>query len=338
MTASNPRPMREIARPDRTGFERDIRAAGQPVLIRGLASEWPGVVAAQGGDESFIAYLKTFVTPRPVTAVVGQPDIAGRFFYTADLRALNFERGTSPLAPFLDRLLRDADHPAPLAMAVQSEPVAELLPGFDVANRTDVVTPDAVPRAWLGNRIRVGAHCDLMENVGVVVAGRRRFTVFPPEQVANLYPGPLELTPAGTPVSMVDLAAPDLDRYPRFADALAAAHVAELTPGDAIYIPYHWWHAVDSLGPVNLFVNYWWNDAPPQGASPYEALMHAMLAIRSLPADQRAVWRTMFDHYIFGANEDTAAHLPADARGMLGELDQPRREQLRATLRQVLSR
>lgn len=337
MRASGPRPMHEIAPPDRAGFDREIRVAGQPVVIRGLASEWPAVAAAEVGDQHFIAYLKRFVTPRPATAVVGQPDISGRFFYTDDLRALNFERGTSPLAPFLDRLLRDADHPSPLAMAVQSEPVAELLPGFEQANHADIVPPAAVPRAWLGNRIRVGAHCDLMENVGIVVGGRRRFTVFPPDQVANLYPGPLELTPAGTPVSMVDLAAPDLDRYPRFADALATAQVAELAPGDAIYIPYHWWHAVDSLGPVNLFVNYWWNDAPAQGASPYEAMMHAMLAIRSLPANQRMVWRTMFDHYIFGLNGDPAAHLPEHAQGMLGEMDRPQRELLRATLRQVLS-
>ena len=329
--------MREVAPPDRATFDRDIRAAGQPVVLRGLASQWPGVAAAKDGDEQFIAYLKRFVTSRPVTAVVGQSDIQGRFFYTSDLRALNFERGTSPLAPFLDRMLRDADYPAPLAMAVQSEPVADLLPGFEQANRAEVVPSDAVPRAWLGNRIRVGAHCDLMENVGVVVAGRRRFTVFPPDQVANLYPGPLELTPAGTPVSMVDLAAPDLDRFPRFADALATAQVAELAPGDAIYIPYHWWHAVDSLGAVNLFVNYWWNEATPQGASPYEAMMHAMLAIRSLPADQRNVWRIMFDHYIFGANGDPAAHLPDHAKGMLGALDRPQRERLRATLREILS-
>lgn len=329
--------MREIARPDGAAFDRDIRPAGQPVVIRGLANDWPGVAAARDGDESFIAYLKGFVTAQPVTAVVGQPEIRGRFFYSDDLASLNFERGTSPLAPFLDRLLRDVHHSTPLAMAVQSEPVAELLPGFEQVNRTDLLPSSTIPRAWLGNRIRVAAHCDLMENVGIVVAGQRRFTVFPPEQVANLYPGPLELTPAGTPVSMVDLAAPDFDRYPRFAEALANAEIAELAPGDAIYIPYHWWHAVDSLGPVNLFINYWWNDAPPQGASPYEALMHAMLAIRSLPADQRSVWRTMFDHYIFGADEDTAAHLPAHARGILGELDQPCREQLRATLRQRLS-
>jgi len=89
-----------------------------------------------------------------------------------------------------------------------------------------------------------------MENVGIVMTGRRRFTVFPPEQIGNLYPGPFELTPSGVPISLVDLTAPDLDRYPRFAEAMAAAQSAVLEPGDAIYLPFHWWHAVESLESV----------------------------------------------------------------------------------------
>lgn len=330
--------MREVTGLDRATFNDQVRVEARPLVIRGLAAEWPAVKAARESDSSLITYLKRFVTPRPATAVVGQPGIQGRFFYNDDMTSLNFERGKSPLAPFLDRLLRDAEHPQPLAMAVQSEPITDLLPGFELANHTNLVPAGTVPRAWLGNRIRVGAHSDLMENIGIVVAGRRRFTVFAPDQVAKLYPGPFELTPAGTPVSMVDLAHPDLERYPRFAEALANAEVAELEPGDAIYIPYHWWHAVDSLAAVNLFVNYWWNDAGRQAASPYDAMMHALLAIKTLPQTQRDVWRMLFDHYIFGANGDPAAHLPEHAKGMLGELDLKKKDELRSTLADIFSR
>jgi hypothetical protein len=334
---TGPTKMREQSGIDRALFNEEVRTAGRPLVMRGAANDWPAVEAARQGDTVLIDYLTQFITDKPVTAIVGQPDINGRFFYNDELTGFNFERGTSPLASFLSRLLRDADHPAPISMAVQSEPIADLLPGFEQLNQTGLVPPDTVPRGWLGNRVRVGVHCDMMENVGIVVAGRRRFTLFPPDQVANLYVGPLELTPAGTPVSMIDLAQPDFDRFPRFADALDTAEVAELEPGDAIYIPYHWWHGVDSLAPVNLFVNYWWNEAGPQVAAPLEALIHAFLAIKTLPENQREVWRMMFDHYVYGANGDPAAHLPASARGMLGPLDEHMKERLRSTLVKILT-
>src|SRR3546814_11316982 len=109
------------------------------------------------------------------------------------MRALNFARGRAPLGEVLGRLLRDRADPAPHAMAVQSEVLPELLPGFAEANAISLLPITAAPRIWIGNAIRVAPHYDLKENIGVVAAGRRRFTLFPPEQMANLYPGPLEL-------------------------------------------------------------------------------------------------------------------------------------------------
>lgn len=333
-----PKPIREFEGVDRRRFLEEIRPAGQPAVFRGLGAAWPAVQAARRSDEEIVAYLKQFRVARPVAAIVGAPEIEGRFFYTDDIQGLNFNRGMTSFDSFLDRLLRDRAEARPYAMAVQSEKIPELLPGFETENRTDLVEPNVAPRAWIGNRLRVAPHYDLMENVGVVVAGRRRFTVFPPEQIANLYPGPFELTPAGTPISLVDIAHPDLDRFPRYAEAAAVAQSTTLEPGDAIYLPFHWWHAVDSLEPVSFFVNYWWNAAQPGLGNPYDALIHGLYALRHLPPDQRAVWRTVFDHYVFATDGEPGEHLPPGAKGVLGP---PTREQLgrmRATLRQALNR
>ncbi|MDH7970776.1 cupin-like domain-containing protein [Sphingomonas sp. AR_OL41] len=331
-------PIAEYGAVDRARFDGEIRPAGQPAILRGLARDWPAVQAACSSDEAIVDYAKRFSHAAAFPAIVGEPSIKGRFFYTDDLTALNFTRGQSPLDPFLDRLLRDRGAAQPYAMAIQSAPVPDLLPGFVAENVTDLLDPDVVPRLWIGNAIRVATHYDLMENVGVVIAGRRRFTLFPPDQLPNLYMGPLELTPAGTPVSVVDPAAPDLARYPRFAEASRHAQVAELEPGDAIYIPFHWWHAVDSLAPVNLFMNYWWNPAPPGLGDAYNALLAGLYAIAALPADQRAAWREMFDWMVFRAHGDPAAHLPPAARGVLGELDAEKLGRMRATLLDSLSR
>jgi hypothetical protein len=333
-----PAPIREFHGVDRTRFEQEVRAAGQPAILRGLAADWPAVQAARESDEALVGYLKRFSHGEPVQAIVGAPEIEGRFFYTETLEALNFTRGRSPLDPFLDRLLRDRAAERPYAMAVQSIPAPDLLPGFAEANAIDLIESAPAPRLWLGNAIRVATHYDLMENIGIVVAGRRRFTLFPPDQVSNLYMGPIESTPAGTPVSLVDPAAPDLERFPRFAEAAVVAQAATLEPGDAIYIPYHWWHAVDSLAPVNLFANYWWDPAQNPVDRPYDAMLHALLAIRSLPADQRAAWRAMFDHLVFQTAGDPAAHLPEAVRGVLGAPDAEQLRQMRGTLLQSLGR
>ena len=93
----------------------------------------------------------------------------------------------------------------------------------------------------------------------------------PADQFRNLYLGPIDNTPAGRAVSMVDLAAPDLATYPRFADAMASALVADLEPGDALYIPSLWYHHVEASAPFNVLINYWWRDTP---RTPVVALCH----------------------------------------------------------------
>lgn len=331
-----PSALAEIEGPVTAARFAEIRREGVPVVMRGLVARWPAVRAAREGDQAIVDYIARGGSARPVTAIAAQPREGGRFFYSADMTGLNFVRGTGRLEDFLADLLTADAAATPPGLAVQSEDLADLLPSFAADNRLELL-PHVAPRIWLGNRIRVATHYDVKENVACCVAGRRRFTLFPPDQIANLYPGPFELTPAGTPVSMVDPDLPDLQAYPRFANAWATARQATLGPGDAIYIPYCWWHGVDSLDPVSILVNYWWNDGAAEGAGgPYDALLHALMAFRHLPPDQREVWRGMLDYYVFERSGDPAAHLPAHARGALGvpdaELFRRMREIIRAAI------
>lgn len=331
-----PRPIREYHSVDRRILDEEIRPARQPAVLRGVGADWPAVQAGKRSAEEALRYLAGFEPTRDVQVLIGAPEIQGRFFYKPDMSGLNFTLGEVPLRTFFERLVRDQGAEHPFSLALQSDVIPELLPGFVEANHTPLVDPAVQPRIWIGNRIQVAPHYDLMENVGVVVAGRRRFTLFPPEQLPNLYMGPIELTPAGTPVSLVDLSNPDLDRFPRYAEAAAHAQSAVLEPGDGIYIPFHWWHGVDSLDRINAFVNYWWNVAPKGLGGPYDLLLHALFAIRSLPAEQREVWRMVFDQFVFTAEEDPVSYLPPHAKGVLGPVDPERRERMRATLKEVV--
>jgi Cupin-like domain len=136
-------------------------------------------------------------------------------------------------------------------------------------------------------------------------------------------------------MSLVELAAPDLERYPKFPQALAEAQVAELGPGDAIFIPPLWWHHVHSLSNLNVLVNYWWN-ATTHGQhaenSAFDCLMHSILNMRDLPPATRRAWGALFEHYVFGPHEGTTEHIPAARLGILGALKPEERARLRAHL------
>lgn len=318
---------------DRATFLNEIVPRHRPAVLKGLVRDWPAVAAASESAESGCRYLSRFYRGAPVEAFVGAPDIRGRFFYRPDMAGFNFERKKARLTDFLGYLLNHMgadDHPA---LYVGASSVPEMLPGFETANALSLIADKpAVPRIWIGNDITVTTHFDLSDNIACVVGGRRRFVIFPPSQLPNLYVGPLDHTMAGQPASMVSLHDPDFERFPRFREALAAAEVAELEPADAIYIPSLWWHHVDSLEPFNILVNYWWDDAPADAGSPFEALAHGILTISNLPEARREEWRILFDHYVFRKNGDPAAHIAPEARGILGTPT----PQLRARMKQFL--
>ena len=319
-------------------FAAEIEPCYHPVVLRGLAKDWPAVAAARRSDAEWAAYLTGYDRGAPVDAFLGPAAMQGRYFYADDLKGFNFERRRGPLAGVLDFLLRSAEDPAPPAFYVGATPVPETLPGFDSANPMTLLAREtAIPRAWIGNRSTVTTHFDVSDNIAVVVAGRRRFTLFPPEQLPNLYIGPLDHTMAGQPASLVSLHDPDLVRFPRFPEAMAAAMTAELEPGDAIYVPSLWWHHVEALAPVNMLVNYW-VDPPADAGSPFDAMVHGILAIAALPAPRRAAWRAFFDHYVFRPTSDPAAHLPAENRGILADQTPELRERLRLFLMRGLNR
>ncbi|MDP1026708.1 cupin-like domain-containing protein [Sphingomonas sp. KR1UV-12] len=313
-----------------------IRAAGRPAVLRGLVADWPAVVAAREGR--LRDYLGAMATEEAIPMVRAAPEEDGLLHYEAALKGPNFTRTAVTMRGFLAALAAEAGKPRPDTLAVQGLDTRAVLPGFGEAHRLALLPPDVSPRVWIGTAAKVATHNDPAENIACVVAGRRRFTLFAPDQIGNLYMGPFHVTPAGTPVSMVHVTRPDLERFPRFAEALAAAESAELGPGDAIYIPYGWYHHVEALAGINMLANFWWNPARRDLGSPWDALMHGMMSMRQLPPDQRRAWRAMFDHYVFLAQGDPAAHLPPAARGILDANTPEDVAQLRRTLIAALQR
>jgi cupin-like protein len=315
-----------------------VLESGEPAVLRGLVSEWPVIDAGRKSAADLLEYLRALDSGAPVDAIMTAPEEEGRVFYREDLNGFNFVRNRLALSAVAEQALRYAGHRHAPAVAVQSALMRQCLPGFAVANPLPVAHPSAEPRIWLGNAITTPTHLDEWFNIGCVAYGRRRYTLFPPEQIVNLYVGPLDYAPTGAPMSLVQLHEPDFERFPRFRIALAAALSAELGPGDALFIPPLWWHHVESLDPLNLLVNYWWHaSGVPLGSdSGYDSLRHAILNIRQLPAAARAAWGALFEYYIFGEQGRVTGHIPPHRHGLLGSLTPAETERLREQIAQRL--
>lgn len=332
-----PRPVREIDGAGLALGDALLRSTA-PVILRGLVAHWPLVRAGLESAQAADAYLRRFYQDATVVAMLGAPDIGGRFFYNEDLSGFNFR----PVHVKLDTVLGELDarrnDAQPPSIYVGSTTVDTCLPGLRAGNDIDLGERDALMSVWIGNRTRIAAHYDLPDNLACVAVGHRRFTLFPPDQLNNLYIGPLDYTPAGQSISLVDFAKPDLARFPRFATALEHAQVAELGPGDALFIPSMWWHHVEALDPFNVLVNYWWRQSPEYMDTPTNALMHAIMSVRDLPPAQRQAWQELFRHYVFEADDTSAEHIAPAARRILAPLDADATRALRAQLLKRMNR
>jgi hypothetical protein len=322
----------------REAFTREVLPNGKPLVIRGLVRDWPIVKAAEAGRQQVCDYLMHYDRGYPLNTAFAPASAKGRLFYNSDFSGMNFRLEESKLQSALEYLNKHADdEPAPM-LAIQSIPTSQYLPGFAQDNPMSLLDSDIDPRIWIGNRATVAAHFDPSENIACCAVGRRRFTLFPPEQVKNLYPGPFEKTPSGAVVSLVDFEEPDHLKFPKFKIALEAAQHAELEPGDAIFIPYLWWHHVQSLSSLNVLVNYWWGGFDPKHGDPNIAMYHAMIAIKSMPESRRQHWKQLFGHYVFDESVEAATYLPPERRGILGKLDAKLLQSLKAAVARSLSR
>ena len=314
-----------------------VEAMLEPVVFRKAGVRLPIVQAALRSPHDAAQYLQRHHANIPVTIYRADRSTRGRFHYTPAIDGFNFTGSRGELQQVLDEMLGGAND----ALYVGSTDLGIFFPEMGPANDPGVEGvqgEDGAPvtaSLWMGNRTVTAAHYDHSNNCALCAAGRRRFTLFPPEQIANLYPGPLEPTPGGQVVSMVDLTDPDLDRYPGYATALEHAVSAVLEPGDVIVYPAMWWHEVEALEDFNILLNWWWNAVPDHVDTPQTTLLHALMSLRQRPAHEREAWAAIFDYYVFSDADRATAHLPEHVLGALDLGDPSAARRLRA---QVLRR
>jgi hypothetical protein len=338
MPADATHPIGELTGVDPLALPDSILESTQPLVLRGVAAHWPLVRAGLESPQAARDYILKFYKQATVAVFLGHPEIEGRFFYNEDLSKFNFQPAMVKLDTVFQELFHHLDSPRPPTLYVGSTTIDTALPDLRRENDLAFGARDPLASIWIGNRSRIAAHHDLPDNLACVAVGHRRFTLFPPDQLPNLYIGPLDFTPAGQPISLVDFKKPDFAKFPRFAEALKQARVAELGPGDAIFIPSLWWHHIESLDVLNVLVNYWWRKSPAFMDSPIQALLLSIMTIRDLPKEQRDAVEMMFRHYVFAADEHTSEHIPEKARRVLAPMDAAIARDVRGHLLKMLNR
>ncbi len=316
-----------------------VTQLNQPTILKGLVNDWPMVKKGKQPNNPVLDYLLTFDSGCKVGAGRLPANTNGRLFYNEQLNGYNFELSTPSFEDFISKLFNASTGFDDASYYLGSTNVDKILPGLradnDIKQLSDIKPLMSI---WLSNTSRIAAHQDMAENIACCVAGKRRFTLFPPAQLENLYIGPLDFTPAGQPISLVDFYDWDEAKYPKFKQALEHAQVAELEPGDALYIPSMWWHHVESLDKVNILVNYWWQQNNKHMGAAMDVLLHGLLNIRNLPNKEKQVWQSMFDYYLFNDDDNRFSHIPSHSLGILDAHADDAARRLRSLLLNNLNR
>jgi hypothetical protein len=321
-----------LADPD--SFRAAVMTRGRPALLRGVARDWP--LLAGDGIDGVAERLLQFDAGRDAEVFVGTPAIGARYHYDDTLAGFNFERRSMRFADALAQILASASRSDRESMYMGSLTAETYFPGIEASTALPFVPPAIRPRFWIGHASTVACHYDTMDNVACVAAGRRRFTLFPPDAIHDLYVGPIDHTLAGQPISLAVGSAPSDPRYPRFEKVRDRAIVVELEPGDALYVPKLWWHQVEAIGEVNVLVNFWWDGFAGGPDQPYTAMLLAMLAIAERPDAERAAWRAWFDHYVFRPDGHPLAFLPSDRHGVLAVPSKDNHGRIRSLVMRLL--
>jgi len=286
-----------------------------PLILKDFITDWPLVKKGQESTAALQKYLLSHTSGSNLVVSRGNPDIDGRIFYNQAFTALNCKAYKMSLPELFEQLNKHKNDNKPPLHYMGTTSVDACFSNLRQENDIHIAGKSPVMNMWMGNQSTIPAHYDVPNNIACNIHGKRRFTLFPPEQLENLYIGPLDFTPAGQSISLVDFKKPDFVKFPKFKQALQHAQVAELEAGDALFLPSMWWHHVEALTHFNLLATFWWTATEQLIDESGNALLYAVMALRHLPEDKKDIWFNLFKHYIFDA--PPLDHIPEHAKGML---------------------
>ena len=245
-TPAVPSSITEIERldnPTREQFERDYVNQNRPVILTGVSSNWPAM---------------TKWTPENLRANYGDRAIEARFEEHGDFHAyytpeVPIDLRSMKLSEYLDLLHQE---PPETRYYMAQYPISrvsrELLDDVDAAKY--ILRGQPNPAFFIG---RDAYSCNHYHGHGEAlccpIIGDRQVTLFAPGDSSRMYANRWHSSLVN--FSRVDARRPDLERYPKYRDAHPITFT--LRAGEILFIPVHWWHAIESPGFTVAAVFFW---------------------------------------------------------------------------------
>ncbi|KAM9329498.1 bifunctional peptidase and arginyl-hydroxylase JMJD5 [Gastrophryne carolinensis] len=230
-----------LRRPSLEHFRRHYLTPQRPVILEGVIDHWPCM------KKWSVEYLQRVAGCRTVPVELGSR-------YTDS----EWSQNLMTVNEFIDKYI--LDQPARMGYLAQHQlfdQVRELkedigIPDYCCLGEGD--EDDITVNAWFGPAGTVSPlHQDPQQNFLAQIVGRKFFRLYSVSETACLYPFDSSLLHN---TSQVDVENPDLERFPKFRQAVYQECI--LHPGQILFIPVKWWHFVKALD-ISFSVSFWWS-------------------------------------------------------------------------------
>jgi hypothetical protein len=239
---------------------KDVIANQQPLVIRNLGHNWPAIHDPQRKWESFQYLIKKSGQSLVPVEVGGDYMNQNTIFQKVKFAEVLHKLHTMKRHQM--SVEQSTPHPHPHYYLAQHH----LLSMNNLID--DVVVPDICsihsnsipqsPNLWLGSSSSSSpCHHDPYENILIQIFGKKTITLFSPDQTPYLYRAPLPQRNTSQ-VNFNSLNEREFDKFPLL--RMVSGYQANLSPGDGVYIPIHWWHFCQAQS-LNCSVNFWWSES-----------------------------------------------------------------------------
>lgn len=252
-----------LLNPTAKTFLEEAVYANKPVKILGGMQDWTlyKVLSSIKCQIEKCDYLSSLTYKLKVGYTVAKPELNGALRINNELKPnFSFSNKKVLFPEFMSHIKEYLWNQRLGTLYMQATPIQNFTSYILPLKFLKGFSPASDPYYWIGSGNQfVGLHNDPQRNIMAMFTGKKNIILIPPTELHNIYPAPFDKRVGGVMPSLVDVFNPNLEKFPLYEKAMEKSLVFDLNPGEILYMPPLWWHAVQSVD-LNMSVNSWFYD------------------------------------------------------------------------------